>query len=286
MMVSREYVVPVTFTVILHSLLLLWIMGSFLSDDRVFEIPQPKMVRATLVSMEQKKKKGPQQEFQQPKPKDLPKPKVEPKPEPKVEPKSEPKPEPEPEPKPDPKPQVKPEPVKPKIDTAKVKEEAEKQHKKEEELKRQKEEEQRKKAEAEKKRLEDKKRREESLLSSLPDEEDALTQKDESSPDGTEEISAESYIALIQRTVISNWSRPITARNGMQVLLRIQLIPTGEVVGVSVAKSSGDLAFDRSAVAAVEKSQRFPELAELDSKTFEKNFRTFTLNFNPQDLRL
>ncbi len=180
---------------------------------------------------------------------------------------------------------MKPEPVKPKIDTAKVKEEVEKQHKKEEELKRQKEEEQRKKAEEEKKRLEDKKRREESLLSSMPDE-DALSQKDESSPDGTEEVSAESYIALIQRTVISNWSRPITARNGMQVFLRIQLIPTGEVVGVSVAKSSGDLAFDRSAVAAVEKSQRFPELAELDSKTFEKNFRTFTLNFNPQDLRL
>jgi colicin import membrane protein len=276
MRVPREYIVPVTFTVILHSLLLLLITGSFLSKDPVFEIPQPKMVRATLVSLEQKKKKGPQQEFQQPKPKVIPK--VTP-PEPKKEEpvkKPEPKKE-EPVKKPDPLSKVKPEPEKPKIDTEKLKEEAE--------LKRQKEEDQRQKAEAEKKRLEDKKRREELLLSSLPDE-DALTQKDESSPDGTEEVSAESYIALIQRTVVSNWSRPITARNGMQVLLRIQLIPTGEVVSVSVAKSSGDIAFDRSAVAAVEKSRRFSELAELDSKTFEKNFRTFTLNFNPQDLRL
>ena len=96
---------------------------------------------------------------------------------------------------------------------------------------------------------------------------------------------AASYAALIQQTVVGYWSRPPSARNGMEVLLALQLIPTGEVVSVSVVKSSGNTAFDRSAVNAVQKAEQFPELKNLSSRDFEKTFRRFRLLFRPEDLR-
>lgn len=101
----------------------------------------------------------------------------------------------------------------------------------------------------------------------------------------TAEEMAASYAALIQQTVIHYWSRPPSARNGMEALLAIQLIPTGEVVSVTVLKSSGNTAFDRSAINAVEKAGRFPELQNLPSREFEKTFRRFRLLFRPEDLR-
>ena len=101
----------------------------------------------------------------------------------------------------------------------------------------------------------------------------------------TAEEMAASYAALIQQTVVNYWSRPPSARNGMEALLSIQLIPTGEVVSVSVIKSSGNSAFDRSAINAVEKAGSFPELQKLPGREFEKTFRRFRLLFRPEDLR-
>ena len=98
-------------------------------------------------------------------------------------------------------------------------------------------------------------------------------------------IVAQSYNHIIDEKVSENWSRPPSARNDMVVLLRIQLVPTGQVVGVDVTKTSGNKAFDRSAIRAVKKAERFPELQKLPSRIFEKNFRVFNLLFEPKDLR-
>jgi TonB family protein len=95
----------------------------------------------------------------------------------------------------------------------------------------------------------------------------------------------QSYVALITRVIQDNWSRPPSARNDMEAELIIQLIPTGEVVSVSVASSSGQTAFDRSAVMAVQKAERFPELQQLPARIFNKDFRTLRLKFKPEDLR-
>ena len=91
--------------------------------------------------------------------------------------------------------------------------------------------------------------------------------------------------AAIRAAVINRWTRPPSARNGMLSVLAIQLVPTGEVVGVSVLQSSGNSAFDRSAMNAVERAGRFPEVAQLEDRIFEANFRRFQLIFKPEDLR-
>ena len=102
----------------------------------------------------------------------------------------------------------------------------------------------------------------------------------------TEQELVNSYIAKIMAMVESVWSRPPSARNGMQAILVVNLIPTGEVVNVSVAESSGNAAFDTSAVNAVYKVERFDDLRGMKPAMFEASFRRFRLIFKPEDLRL
>ena len=100
----------------------------------------------------------------------------------------------------------------------------------------------------------------------------------------TDDEKSLAYVAQIQRDIIQNWSRPPSARNGMEALLRVFLVPTGEVVNVVVEESSGNDAFDRSAILAVRKIGRFQVPGQ--SRQFERNFREFTVLFRPEDLRL
>ena len=92
------------------------------------------------------------------------------------------------------------------------------------------------------------------------------------------------YSAVIHDLVQQYWSRPPSARNGMVVVLRIRMVPTGDVLDVEIVQSSGDFAFDRAAESAVLKVNRFTELQGMDPRLFDRNFRTFLLTFRPQDL--
>ncbi len=115
---------------------------------------------------------------------------------------------------------------------------------------------------------------------------DELAAEDAAREAETEQEVVNSYIAKIMAMVESVWSRPPSARNGMQAVLVVNLIPTGEVVNVSVAETSGNAAFDSSAVNAVYKVERFDDLRGMKPAMFEANFRRFRLIFKPEDLRL
>nr|WP_241263316.1 energy transducer TonB [Parahaliea mediterranea] len=185
-----------------------------------------------------------------PEPEPVKKPAPQPKPKPKPQPKPQPA-APKPKPKPEPKPVPEPAAPKPKPEP---------------------------KPDPEPSREELLREQREQMAESLAREEAARAA-------ATADEMAASYAALIQRTVTGYWSRPPSARNGMEVLLQLQLIPTGEIVDVRVLKSSGDTAFDRSAMNAVERAGRFPELKNLPPRKFEETFRRFRLLFRPEDLR-
>ena len=89
-------------------------------------------------------------------------------------------------------------------------------------------------------------------------------------------------VAAIKNALSARWQRPPSARNGMEVLLQIQLLPGGEVRSVTILKSSGDKALDDSAVRAVENASPLPVPS---GELFDK-FRKFSLRFRPEDLRL
>ena len=98
-----------------------------------------------------------------------------------------------------------------------------------------------------------------------------------------EQDEVQEFLGLIQQTISRNWIRPPSARTGMVVTLRINLLPGGELNDVNVIESSGNPAFDRSAMAAVQKAGRFP--VPSDPGKFDRYFRSLKLRFNPEDLR-
>ena len=110
-------------------------------------------------------------------------------------------------------------------------------------------------------------------------EEEGLLQEDEYATE------AASYADAVRRRIEQNWSRPPSARKNMRCELTIDMVPNGTVVDVNIKTSSGNLAFDRSAVAAVKKVDVFPEIKQMPIEVFERHFRRFSLGFQPEDLR-
>jgi colicin import membrane protein len=92
----------------------------------------------------------------------------------------------------------------------------------------------------------------------------------------TNEIAAQ-----IEAKISQVWSYPPSARPNMEVVVRIQLIPTGEVINVSIITSSGNEALDRSVLAAVSRAQPLP--VPKDIRLFEQQFRNFIMPFRPED---
>lgn len=138
----------------------------------------------------------------------------------------------------------------------------------------------RKKAAAEKRaREEARKLQQEAINKALREEEMMLAEQAEA------EV-VNSYKSIIAERIINKWSRPPSARRGMICDLVIQLVPTGKIITVNITKSSGNQAFDRSAEQAVRAVDQIPELQNMDINTFERNFRTIHLQFNPEDRRL
>ena len=95
-----------------------------------------------------------------------------------------------------------------------------------------------------------------------------------------EEISF--FSNLIRDQVIMNWKQPSSAQKGMTVEILITLVPTGEIIQVNLTKSSGNQAFDNSALNAVQKVSKFENL-NMGRKLFDNHFRKFTLVFNPEN---
>jgi TonB family protein len=111
---------------------------------------------------------------------------------------------------------------------------------------------------------------------------DALARETEVLSEDKSEQAAQTYVQRIYQLIVANWSRPPSARNDMETLLVVDLVPTGDVAGVTVVKSSGNEAFDRSAEQAVRKAGKFD--VPKDSALFEKYFRRLQVRFKPEDL--
>ena len=75
------------------------------------------------------------------------------------------------------------------------------------------------------------------------------------------------FSSVIRDQIMSNWREPKSSKVGLKTEFIISLVPTGEVVDVSLTKSSGDKAFDQSALLAINKVNRFYDL-EMPRKLF------------------
>nr|VFJ51419.1 MAG: colicin import membrane protein [Candidatus Kentron sp. DK]VFJ64004.1 MAG: colicin import membrane protein [Candidatus Kentron sp. DK] len=87
------------------------------------------------------------------------------------------------------------------------------------------------------------------------------------------------YVTNIKSAVEGNWTRPPGAKKGLKCKLKVTQTPDGRVLDVSITDSSGNAAFDRSAVAAVYKASPLPK--PRDPSMFDRNI-VLTL-LNPED---
>jgi colicin import membrane protein len=163
--------------------------------------------------------------------------------------------------------------------------EAEKHRKAEEEKQRQAEE-ARRKAEEEAKRLaearrkaeEEQKRKaaEEALQKQLAEEQ---AQRDVEQKQKDKQLLGE-YVAYIQDSIRREFNI-VGLPSGLSCVLVIHTIPSGDVVGVEVEKSSGNPVFDRRAEIAVKKAAPLP--VPDDPGTFERlQMREIRLTFQPE----
>lgn len=88
-------------------------------------------------------------------------------------------------------------------------------------------------------------------------------------------------IEKIRAKVSAAWSYPPGVRHDQQVNLRIGLVPTGQVVNVTIVKSSGNAALDRSVEQAIYKASPLP--VPDDPRLFERSFRNFLFTFRPEN---
>lgn len=144
----------------------------------------------------------------------------------------------------------------------------------------------REQAEAEQRRREQELQAEQERLERQQQLDRALAEEAEFFEEQQAQQVAQSYVDVMAQRIENNWSRPPSARLGMQCVLEIQLVPTGQVVSVTVVESSGNSAFDRSAEQAVKRIDRFEEIQGMPSQVFESQFRQLRLVFKPEDLRL
>lgn len=262
--ILERYVAPAALSVLLHGMLLGFLLFGFAPEPKPREVKMPNFVQAQLVTLEDRSKA--KAVADQPKVVDLTQRRRE------QERLTE---------------QRRQQELKRKeAETQRQKAEAERKQK--EQQKKRQEEAAKAKAEAERKAKAEAERKQQEQLRAQREQqafETALAQEQARLEEESYAVTAQSYMSAIARRVIENWSRPPSARNNMQCILLIRLVPTGRVVSVDVLKGSGNSAFDLSAVQAVQKVEQFTEVREMPSEVFERHYREFELNFNPQDLR-
>jgi colicin import membrane protein len=151
---------------------------------------------------------------------------------------------------------------------AKAKAEAEQKRKAEAKAKAEAEKKRKAEAEAKAKAAEEQRRREAELQKQIAAEQEEARARS----------ALSEYIPYIQDKVQRNWLRPPGSAAGLSCLIKVRLIPGGDVVSATVVRSSGDPMFDRSVETAVLKASPLP--LPTDATLFN-HFREINFNFDP-----
>ena len=108
-----------------------------------------------------------------------------------------------------------------------------------------------KQALAKKKREAEKKQRQKELAQQLAAEEQAQADK-------LAQREIDKYQVLIRQKIERNWLKPPGELKSLISIVEVRLIPGGDVIDVSIVRTSGNLVYDRSAERAVRKASPLP----------------------------
>lgn len=131
-----------------------------------------------------------------------------------------------------------------------------------------------------------KKKQQEALLRQLEQERVAREQAQAVAAEQAEQEAGEVayYSELLKNLIARNWNRPPSARNNMVALVQLSLSPFGDLLEVRLLEGSGNDAYDRSVVQAIQRAAPFPELKKLERRVFDNKFKRINFRFRPEDL--
>ena len=91
----------------------------------------------------------------------------------------------------------------------------------------------------------------------------------------------EIFSSMIKSQVMENWKRPTNLSSNLKTEIQITLVPTGEILSSKIINSSGNKAFDDSALTAISRLKSFDGL-NMQMNLFDQHFRKFILIFSPE----
>ena len=91
----------------------------------------------------------------------------------------------------------------------------------------------------------------------------------------------EIFSSMIKSQVMENWKRPTNLSSNLKTEIQITLVPTGEILSSKIINSSGNRAFDDSALTAISRLKSFDGL-NMQINLFDQHFRKFILIFSPE----
>jgi colicin import membrane protein len=140
--------------------------------------------------------------------------------------------------------------------------------KKQKELKEKQRKEKERLAELERKRKaeeerQDQARKEQELKEKMQAEEERMKREEQAAALRKAELkkrqtTIDKYMNAIEAKVYRKWTKPPSISSGLESVLKVKLIPTGDVIDIQLEKSSGDPVFDKSVIAAVKKASPLP----------------------------
>ncbi len=159
---------------------------------------------------------------------------------------------------------------------AELKKKQELARKQEEQRKRQEKEE--RKRQEELKRQEEIKRQEQELAAKLRAEQEARAA---AARQAALQKKTGEYRARIKNEVIRHWNMPSGSSDTLKTVVKVRIIPGGDVVDVQIINSSGDPAFDQSVEKAVYRAAPLP-VPPIESGLFD-HFREVIFKFAPHN---
>ena len=148
-------------------------------------------------------------------------------------------------------------------------------------------EEKKQQAEAERKRIEEEKRQAEAERLRMEEEKrkkaaaEAERKRAAAEQRAEDQKTLQNIVEQIYVKVTGNFNKTGLPK-GLECVLSVQTIPGGEVISVTINKSSGNEVFDRRAVTAVDKASPLPLPA--DALVFDRlGLRKFNFKFAPRD---
>ena len=104
-------------------------------------------------------------------------------------------------------------------------------------------------------------------------------------PEVIYDLEAASIADLIKARASESWGRPASARRNMATTIQIGMAADGTITSADITRSSGDVPYDRSVIAAIRNIGRLNEVQSMNPDDI-KAYRSFGITFTPDDLTL